>query len=313
MSILIALCLDWLFGEPPVRLHPVVWMGQYLKFAERGRAVGKPRLAGGLSFILGAVMVILIAWGMEWSVSQIAVAMADRQPIARPITLLLTALLLKPTFAFRLLVSEVRQIEAALQQDLDQGRQRLAYIVSRPTHALAASEVRESALESLSENLSDSVMAPLFWFVLLGLPGAYLYRYVNTADAMWGYRNERYEQWGKLAARTDDLLNYIPARITGLALLYGPALMGQPSERSGTLGQLRQEAHKTPSPNSGWSMAALALRLGIRLGKPGVYVLNPIGRVPDADRTAAALTLTTQIGTTLALGLAILNWFIRHS
>jgi adenosylcobinamide-phosphate synthase len=313
MSILIALCLDWLFGEPPVRLHPVVWMGHYLKFAERGRAVGKPRLAGGLSFILGAVMVILIAWGMEWSVSQIAVAMADRQPIARPITLLLTALLLKPTFAFRLLVSEVRQIEAALQQDLDQGRQRLAYIVSRPTHALTASEVRESALESLSENLSDSVMAPLFWFVLLGLPGAYLYRYVNTADAMWGYRNERYEQWGKLAARTDDLLNYIPARITGLALLYGPALMEQPSERSGTLGQLRQEARKTPSPNSGWSMAALALRLGIRLGKPGVYVLNPIGRVPDADRTAAALTLTPQIGTTLTLGLAILNWFIHHS
>jgi adenosylcobinamide-phosphate synthase len=313
MSILIALCLDWLFGEPPVRLHPVVWMGQYLKFAERGRAVGKPRLAGGLSFILGAVMVTLIAWGMEGALHQIAVAMADRQPIARPITLLLTALLLKPTFAFRLLVSEVRQIEAALQQDLDQGRQRLAYIVSRPTHALTASEVRESALESLSENLSDSVMAPLFWFVLLGLPGAYLYRYVNTADAMWGYRNERYEQWGKLAARTDDLLNYIPARITGLALLYGPALMEQPSERSGTLGQLRQEARKTPSPNSGWSMAALALRLGIRLGKPGVYVLNPIGRVPDADRTAAALTLTTQIGTTLTLGLAILNWFIHHS
>ena len=128
------------------------------------------------------------------------------------------ALLLKPLLAWRMLRDEVLAVEDALATSLDAGRQRLSRIVSRDTRALTETEVRESAIETLAENLNDSVVAPVFWFVLLGLPGAVVYRFANTADAMWGYRG-RWEWAGKFAARADDVLSWIPARITALLLV----------------------------------------------------------------------------------------------
>jgi adenosylcobinamide-phosphate synthase len=164
--------------------------------------------------------------------------------------------------------------------------------------------VRESAIESLAENLNDSVVAPRFWFVLLGLPGAALYRFANTADAMWGYpgsRGGRFWQWaGKWAARADDVLSWVPARITAalLAAVHG-GLHWQ---------RLAQEARKTPSPNSGWPMAAMALALGVRLAKPGVYVLHPAGREPGPldTRRAAKLAFNAVLGLIAIALLAIL-------
>ena len=153
----------------------------------------------------------------------------------------------------------------------------LARPVSRDVSALDEAGVRESAIESLAENLNDSVVAPLFWFVLFGLPGAALYRYANTADAMWGYpgeRNGRDWQWaGKWAARVDDVLSWVPARIT--AALLALAAWRWPHG-------LGREACRTPSPNSGWPMAAMALLLDVRLAKPGVYMLHAAGRLPRA-------------------------------
>jgi len=164
--------------------------------------------------------------------------------------------------------------------------------VSRDVDALDALGVRESAIESLAENLNDSVVAPLFWFALFGLPGAALYRFANTADAMWGYRGEREgRQWtwaGQWAARADDLLSWLPARLTALFL------WGASTARGAGFGTLRREAGLTPSPNSGWPMAAMALRLGIRLGKPGVYVLNEGGRGAAAADTARAARLAAR-------------------
>lgn len=138
-----------------------------------------------------------------------------------------------------MLLDEVVAVEEALQRNLEAARLRLRNLVSRPTESLSESEVRESALESLAENLNDSLVAPLFWFVLLGLPGAALYRFANTADALWGYRG-RWEWAGKFAARADDLLNYIPARITGL-LLCGLACPWK---------TLSREATKPPRPTA---------------------------------------------------------------
>jgi adenosylcobinamide-phosphate synthase len=292
MCVLIALIIDWLFGEPPIVLHPVVWFGAYLQRSEYWRKFQHPLFFGGLCFGLGAIGVVIITTILQFAIAQLPL----------PGRVLTTAIILKPAFAFRMLVKEVSEIENALQQDLDKGRQRLSYIVSRNTTELSASEVRESALESISENLSDSVVAPLFWFLLFGLPGAYLYRFVNTADAMWGYRNEKYEYWGKVAARSDDLLNWIPARITGLVLL-GKIRM---------LSTLRTEAHKTPSPNSGWSMAAFALRLHTRLSKPNVYTLNPTATAPTSQTVTQGIQLATHIGWIVSLVLALLTWK-RHA
>jgi adenosylcobinamide-phosphate synthase len=311
MCVFIALIIDWLFGEPPIALHPVVWFGAYLQRSEYFRKFQHPLFFGGLCFGLGAIGVIAITTILQFGITQLPL----------PARVLTTAILLKPAFAFRMLVKEVSEIENALQQDLDKGRQRLAYIVSRNTTELSAAEVRESSLESISENLSDSVIAPLFWFLLFGLPGAYLYRFVNTADAMWGYRNEKYEYWGKMAARSDDLLNFLPARITGLALLYLPALTLKHSQKThvppelgvrGRFQYLRTEAQKTPSPNSGWSMAAFALRLHICLSKPHVYILNPTAPSPEPQTVTQGIHLATHIGWIVSLTLALFAWK-RHA
>ena len=191
-----------------------------------------------------------------------------------------------------MLKTEVQAVEAALAESLPAGRERLRWLVSRDVAQLTESQVRESAIETLAENLNDSVVAPIFWFVLLGLPGAALYRFANTADAMWGYPglypsdgHGRNWAWaGKWAARADDVLSYVPARLTAVLLLVVAGVRGLTS-----VAQLRAEANKTPSPNSGWPMAAMALHLGVALRKPGVYVLNPRGRAVEASDTAQAI------------------------
>ncbi|MBT2332762.1 cobalamin biosynthesis protein CobD [Variovorax paradoxus] len=279
----IALAIDRWLGEPAARWHPVVWMGRYLGFigsrmAPRA-ADAKPRdlpllLAGALAWGMGAMLVGMLALALEKSATQWLPGWA----IA-----LVLALALKPLFAWRMLRAEVLAVEAALAVSLEAGRAQLARLVSRDVCALSEREVRESAIESLAENLNDSLVAPLFWFVLLGLPGAAVYRFANTADAMWGYRGERngrdWSWFGKWAARADDVLSWLPARLTVLLLTL--AAWRWP------LG-LTREARRTPSPNSGWPMAAMALLLGVRLAKPGVYALNAEGRPAEAADTQQA-------------------------
>jgi adenosylcobinamide-phosphate synthase len=292
-AILLALAIDLALGEPTARWHPVVWIGHYLGWAGRyvaprasqqgGVARDAPDLRafwrGALAWCAGALVCVVLAYGIG--------ALAHQLP--EPVAALLLGCALKPLLAWRMLRDEVRAVERALGQSLEAGRARLAYLVSRDVSALSAGEVRESAIESLAENLNDSVIAPLFWFALFGLPGAALYRFANTADAMWGYRGLRRDgnddglrdwEWaGKWAARADDVLSWAPARLT--ALLMALAVWRVPSG-------LRREASHTPSPNSGWPMAAMALLLDVRLGKPGAYVLNAPGRVPDATDAAQA-------------------------
>jgi adenosylcobinamide-phosphate synthase len=275
VTILLSLLIDRWWGEPPPALHPVVWMGRYLKWTGNGLPDRGPRAAfclGAILWLLGAIIVGLAYLGAQ--------SIALRLPAWFGIAV--TAVLLKPLLALRMLLGEVRAVERALEEGLDSGRARLAHIVSRDTAELDEAEVRESALESLAENLSDSVIAPLFWFALLGLPGAAVYRFANTADAMWGYRG-RWEWAGKFAARADDALNFIPARLTALALL----LAGTGRRRA--LRRLPREAARTSSPNSGWPMGALALSLAVRLRKPRAYTLNPDCPSPTRADTATAL------------------------
>lgn len=291
MSIILALLIDRCWGEPPARLHPVVWMGHYLKRAGKGLPDRGPKMAFflGTAYWLAGAVLVAAAYGYAGLV-------LARLPLWLDVAL--TALLLKPLFALRMLLGEVAAVEQSLTQGIDSGRARLALIVSRDTTQLDSSEVRESALESLAENLSDSVIAPLFWFAIFGLPGAAVYRFANTADAMWGYRGH-WEWAGKFAARIDDLLNLVPARITALGLLLaGP-------NRIAVLRRLPQEAARTASPNSGWPMGALALSLNVRLRKPRVYALNVNGSAPSAQDTAAALRRAEATAWVVALLLAI--------
>ena len=295
----LALAIDRWFGEPPARAHPVVWIGRCLGWAGRRIAPPAPAPAralaafagGALAWCAGAALVAGVAWAVAEAASRLP-AWAG---------LALTGIALKPLLAWRMLRDEVLAVEAALGRSLDEGRARLARLVSRDVGSLDTLGVRESAIESLAENLNDSLVAPLFWFALFGLPGAALYRFANTADAMWGYRGEREgRQWtwaGKWAARADDLLSWLPARLTALFLWGASAVPGA------GLRALRREAGRTPSPNSGWPMAAMALRLGIRLGKPGVYVLNAAGRGAAAADTAQAARLAAR-GVALAGGCA---------
>jgi adenosylcobinamide-phosphate synthase len=273
--IILSLLIDRLWGEPPARIHPVVWMGHYLRRAGRDLPDRGPRSA----FLLGTAF---------WMAGAVAVAAlygyADVVIGKLPVWLgvIVAALLLKPLLSFRMLLGEVRAVEESLERGLECGRARLRMIVSRDTAELDADQVRESSLESLAENLSDSVVAPLFWFVLFGLPGAAVYRFANTADAMWGYRG-RWEWAGKFAARADDLLNLIPARVTAVGLL----LVGP--NRIALLRRLPEEAARTPSPNSGWPMSAMALSLNVHLRKPQVYILNEGGSAPEAADVLTAL------------------------
>jgi adenosylcobinamide-phosphate synthase len=294
-ALLLALVIDHVWGEPPAAWHPVVWMGRSLDWTAARFVPSFEQSDASLNFKhfrLGAAY---------WT-AQAAIIFVVAYLLAQVLTMLptllavvLLALLLKPMLAWRMLREEVIAVETALAQSVDAGRTQLARLVSRDVSQLTALQIRESAIETLAENLNDSVVAPIFWFVLLGLPGAALYRFANTADAMWGYpgmRSGRYWQWaGKWAARADDVLSWLPARITAaLMLLWRPRL----------LAQLPAKAARTPSPNSGWPMAAMALALGVRLGKPGVYVLNAAGRdaVSNDVFLAAKLasnTLLTQV------------------
>ena len=274
-ALVVAMLIDHYLGEPTTRLHPVVWMGNYLNWAaNRLQPNPSPTIRDLTSFWLaaaywwaGAAMVLIVAWALQWAAAQLPWYAAA----------LLLGVALKPMLAWAMLLSEVQAVEIALSQSLQAGRKRLAMLVSRDTSRLSESEVRESAIESLAENLNDSVVAPIFWFVLFGLPGAAVYRFANTADAMWGYRGQRggvnWEWAGKWAAWADDVLSWLPARLTALLLKL--------LSRGVDFKTLSLEARKTPSPNSGWPMAAMALGLGIRLQKLGVYALNPSGRPPE--------------------------------
>lgn len=304
LAMLVALLVDRLLGEPPVKLHPVVGMGRYLGLWSDWLTSLPPRsalVAGTAAWWLGAAGVAALALLAEQAV------WALLQPWRGTAALLaagaVLGLLLKPLLAWRMLREEVAAVETQLAQSLDDGRQQLSRLVSRDTTVLTATEVRETAIETLAENLNDSVVAPLFWFAIAGLPGAAVYRFANTADAMWGYRG-RWEWAGKWAARVDDVLSWVPARLTGLALIAARPLL---------LASLWREAGRTPSPNGGWPMGAMALRLNRRLTKPGHYQLHAEGTAVQTDDMDRAQRLASRALWGCVLALALLAAGLRRT
>ena len=286
-----ALLLDVTCGEPPAALHPVVWIGRLIAALEHRAprtAVAQALYGAGLALAVPAV-----AAGAAYAGESVAASLVRRSGWPGVAAV---ALLLKPAVAARMLLDAGGEVERALARaDLDAARAGLHALVSRDVSALGPGLLAAAAIESLGENVSDALVAPLLWYVVAGMPGAWAYRAINTADSMNGYRGA-YEWLGKAAARLDDLANLLPARLTALLIVAAAALCG--ADGTGSWRTLRRDAARTASPNAGWPMAALAGALGVRLEKVGHYVLNAEGAEPDAATIRRAREI---VGVTIAL------------
>lgn len=270
--------IDWCLGEPPAALHPVVWMGGLTREIERRL---KPRTSFGQVCVGTAIAlsVPLLFSGGAGLLRQVAMPW--------PILGLVVGLwLLKSAFALRALGAAARVVGVALERDdIDDARRGLASLCSRDASRLSGEALVAATVESLAENTSDSIVAPLFYFALFGLPGAIFYRAVNTLDAMIGYHG-RYEYLGKASARLDDLLNFIPSRLTAGLLLLAGALLGSDVQRGWAV--LRRDGGKTESPNAGRPMSAMAGLLGVELTKEGAYRLGDAIEPPCASTIHSA-------------------------
>ena len=247
LSLLLGWLLDWLFGDPVRLPHPIVWFGKAIAWCEHRLNQGSYRKAkGGMT----AVALIAATYAIGFLInSQLSI---------------INFLVVFYCLAGTTLIREVRAVFLALDRSLDAGRKQVARIVGRDTSELSAQEVRTAALETLAENLSDGVIAPLFWFALLGTPGMLAYKMVNTLDSMIGYKTERYRDFGCWAAHIDDVANFIPARLTALLMVLAA---GKPQLAT----FVWKNGRKHASPNSGYPEAALAGILDCRFGGPHHY------------------------------------------
>ena len=287
---LAALAWDLVLGEPPNALHPVCWLGYLISLGSRFRpASAAGQLAYGAALTIGLVA---LAAGVGFAVGL----------LPAPWRYLAACFLLKSALSLRALVAAGRRVALAMEaSDLEAARKAVGMIVSRPVAELDAPLVASAAVQSVSENLCDSFVAPLFYFALLGLPGALAYRAANTLDAMIGYRGH-YERVGKVAARLDDLLNWVPARLTAALLLLAGQFTGRPAWRAWW-----RDRHRTPSPNGGHPMAAAAGIVGRELVKVGYYTL---GSGPSADAGTIRLFNRYALGVGLVAS-ALTAWWVR--
>ena len=250
---------DLIFGDPSKLPHPIVWFGKSIAFFEHHLNKGSHRKLKGA----------LVAIGLIVSVFVITYLIRHYLNLLPSITGRGWGWVFDSIFVFfclagTTLIREVREVFLAVDRSLEEGRQQVARIVGRDTTELSAQEVRTAALETLAENLSDGVIAPLFWFAILGVPGMLTYKMINTLDSMIGYKTERYRDFGCWAAHIDDVANYIPARLTAL-------LMAIASPRKGLLRFIWRNGRRHASPNSGYPEAALAGILNCRFGGPHFY------------------------------------------
>lgn len=290
-ALLAALTLDALLAELPNAVHPVVLMGRFLALGER---------------LAPAHQCARFVWGAAWvgsgmGLSAHIAAWVPRHPVVQ-------GMAAHTLLAYRALDRAVGEVQASLiDDDLLEARRLLGWhLVSRLTENLGEAEVAAAAIESLAENLSDSVIAPGMWYLLGGLPALAAYRFANTADAMWGYHNERYEWLGKAAARLDDLLNWMPARLT--AMLVSTAVQIVAGRGAQAWHVARRDHGRTASPNAGWPMAALAGALDTMLVKIDHYWLGDgpcrpdpvmIGKARHIARTVLRLVVAALIAGSL--------------
>lgn len=293
-----AFALDLALGEPPDRAHPVVWMGRVVSALERAA----PRSGNGAELVYGGFVAFLVPLGFAFAAALLLGALEPWPWVGFGAA----AFLLKTSFAVRALGDAAAVVREALGRgDLAGARTGLRSLCSRDPSGLDEPALAAATVESVAENASDSFVAPVFYYVLFGLPGAVFYRAVNTLDAMIGYHG-RTEYLGKVSARLDDVLNWLPARLTAILLLAAGASRRLDVGRG--LRILRRDGGKTESPNAGRPMAAMAGLLGVRLEKGGAYRLGdallPIeaGHIDDAWSVVARAAALAMLGAVAAIG-----------
>ena len=266
LPLLVGWTLDLFLGDPLWMPHPVVWFGKMISMGEKHLNKGQHRKLKGA--LLSSFLVVFV-WGITWAILHFTSCIAADAELLHStfhlsLSTLLSILIIFWCLAGTTLIREVRQTFLAVDRSIAEGRKQVARIVGRDTSELTAQEIRTAALETLAENLSDGVIAPLFWLGIGGVPGMLAYKMVNTLDSMIGYRTDRYRNFGCFAAHLDDVANYIPARLTAF-------LMVLASGRLSLLGFVMKYGPKHASPNSGYPEAALAGILNCRFGGPHTY------------------------------------------
>lgn len=297
----LAVLLDLVLGEPPTWAHPTVWMGRHISLVEKWSP--KKGIVGLLTGLSIAITLPAV-WGA--GAYFLSLWLQSFHPI---VYILVGAVLLKSTFSVRLLHKEAALVRSHLDRgDMDQVRGRMPSLVSRDPSSLTAEQATAATVESVSENINDSFLAPWIFFALFGLPGAFAYRMINTLDSMIGYRGV-YEHLGKASAKLDDLVNLIPARLAGLLLVAASGFLpGQQMSKAWII--MWRDHGRTQSPNAGWTMSGMAGALGVQLQKvdPQVgYILGeperPIEPL-DISRAVQSMYLVALFGLTIALAVA---------
>lgn len=294
MYVIIGWLLDRFFGDPANLPHPIVWFGKTIAALEKRFNCGTGRRVKG-AFV--AIALVALVFGASWMLIHYAFRFSYGLGLALSIIGVFFCL------AGKTLSDEVRMVFEAVDESLEKGRTQVGRIVGRDTSELSAQEIRTAALETLAENLSDGVVAPLFWCALLGVPGMLAYKMVNTLDSMIGYRNERYREFGCFAARLDDVANWIPARITALLMALVAPKRDPQGRKTRSFWELlrfiRRYGSQHLSPNSGYPEAALAGILDCRFGGPHNYfgeeVYKPYIGENHKDFTTADMETSLQV------------------
>ena len=307
-AILIGWVLDLIFGDPQRLPHPVVGFGKMISWGEHRLNKGAHRkLKGALLAITLILLVFLATFLLRYLFSKLPSPFGEGMGVR----LLFDVMIIFYCLAGTTLIREVRNVFLALDRSLEEGREQVARIVGRDTSELSAQEVRTAALETLAENLSDGVIAPLFWLALLGTPGMLTYKMVNTLDSMIGYRTERYKDFGCWAAHIDDVANYIPARLTALLMALPHAIF---NFQLSIFNFIKKYGKNHASPNSGYPEAALAGILDCRFGGPHYYFGElfdkPYIGENDRELTTADMEKAIRVNRFAELLMVIIVFFI---
>lgn len=316
LIISLAILLDLKFGDPKNRYHPTAWMGELIAKLTPLVKNQNPTFEklGGMMIIIITSVIVLSLIGLL----MLGLSLISEYTVSIILTIVTSVILFKTTFAIRGMEQHAKSVLASLDaENLDLARSHLSMIVKRDTGKLDENHIISGVLESISENTVDGITGPIFYYTLFGLPGAFLYRVVNTADSMIGYKSDIFKNIGWFAASFDTVLNYIPSRLTGYIMVLASAILHNNWKESYKV--MIRDNKNTQSPNAGYTMAALAGALGTKFEKVNYYQLGDGDTVLSKEHVYSALSLMKLtsilffgiIAIPIILTLSILGWWIH--